>query len=122
MNDMTKLPHASSSGFSLGNAVTPSTSNAAASPRPSSNGLPRLWPNMTEDEIKAASAALKEATSRGRPSASIAKWRTVIEGMLAQNTVKAIYEDLKENDDQIAVEFKTYKQFNAKLVRDLGLA
>ena len=71
MNDMTKLPHASSSGFSLGNAVTPSTSNAAASPRPSSNGLPRLWPNMTEDEIKAASAALKEATSRGRPSASI---------------------------------------------------
>lgn len=121
MNDMTKLPHAAGSGFSLGNEVPPSTSNAAASPRPSSNGLPRLWPTMAADEIKAASDALKEATARARPSVSIAKWRTVIEGMLAQNTVKAIYEYLKDNDDQIAIEFKTYKQFNAKLKRDLGL-
>ena len=76
---------------------------------------------MTVDEIKAASGALKEATARGRPSVSIAKWRTVIEGMLAENTVKAIYENLRDNDDQVAIEFKTYKQFNAKLKRDLGL-
>ena len=122
MNDIAKLPHASGSGFSLGDEVPSSTNNAAATHQPSSGGLPRLWPNMTADEIEAASAALKEATSRGRPSASIAKWRPVIEGMRAQNTVKAIYENLKDNDDQIAVEFKTYKQFNAKLVRDLGLA
>lgn len=122
MNDMTKLPHASGSGFSFGDEVPPSTNKPAATPQPPSSGLPRLWPNMTADEIKAASVALKEATSRGRPSASIAKWRTVIEGMRAENTVKAIYDNLKDSDDQIAVEFKTYKQFNAKLVRDLGLA
>ena len=76
---------------------------------------------MTADEIRRASHALKEATARGRASVSIAKWRTVIEGLLAQNTVKAIYENLKDNDDQIAAEFKTYKQFNAKLKRDLKL-
>ena len=120
MYEMTKPPHAAGSGFSLGNEVPPTTSNPA-SPRPSKNGLPRLWPTMTADEIKAASDALKEATARGRPSVSIAKWRTVIEGMLAQNTVKAIYEYLKDNDDQIVIEFQTYKKFNAKLKRDLNL-
>lgn len=121
MNDQSNLPQAATAGHNSYNQDRRANPGAIAAPQ-GLQGLPKLRPDMTPDEIRAASEALKQATARGRPSPLIDKWRAVIEAMLAGgNTVRAIYDYLAINDDEVVREFETYKKFNAKLKRDLDL-